>query len=689
MASDGKRPGDGGRFLPPDPRVSQPYLLTPRMALRVAIMGAVVLVAFGVLFLRLWSLQVLAATKYRSQAQDNQIRQIALQAPRGPIIDDKGRTLVDNTVSNAVVVWPADLPKQHDELYAEIWQLAKVLNEKPRHILAMITAQEQNKKLPLATTPLTLQVGITSDQAAYIYEHTAQFDGVEIQPSYLRFYHAPGGLLAQTLGYVGRIDSQQYQALHKIKVGGVQEYLLDDQIGQSGIESAYDRYLHGVPGTAQVTVDATGRPTSQVHQTRAPQPGKAIRLTIDIRLQRAAEDALKFGINLAHHTTDGWAANGGAIIAMDPNTGAILALASNPTYNPRVWVHRTANGLKPLLNNKAAAAANYPALNRAIYATYPPGSTWKPVTALAALEQRIVGPYDPLLCSSSYSPPNPYGGPLQVFKNWNPNVDNYINMPTALMESCDTYFYRLGYSFYNLPGSDQPLQQWAERFGFGKRTGIDVGGESSGLVPTIAWRKKTFTRKTDPTNWQIDSTWKPGDSIQLAIGQKDVAVTPIQLARFYSMIANGGKLVTPYLVQDAETPSSGGKGTPIVLQPLAPPLPKPVGVDPTYLQVVRDGLYQATHDPQGTSATTFASFAIPVAGKTGTAEKVVTLAGQKPQVLNQSLWCGWGPYDSPKIVVCAVIENGGHGGTAAAPAAAQVLAKFFNVPAPTVGKSSD
>ena len=687
MASDGKRrrgaPGDGGRFLPPDPRVSQPYLLTPKMALRVAIMGAIALVVFGILFLRLWSLQVLAATKYRSQAQDNQIRQIALEAPRGPILDSKGRPLVVNTVSNAVVVWPADLPKGK-ALNGEIWQLAKVLDKKPREIQATLAAQE--KAGPIATTPVTLQVGITSDQAAYIYEHSSQFTGVEIKPTYLRYYNSEG-ILAQTLGYVGRIDSEEYTKLHKLKVGGVQQYLLDDRIGQAGVESAFDRYLHGVPGTAQVTVDSTGRPTSQLRQTRAPQPGRAIRLTIDSRLQRAAESALASGIKLAHATKDGWAADGGAIVAMDPNTGAILALASNPTYKPRVWVYPTANGLKPLLNQKAAETANYPLLNRAIDVTYPPGSTWKPVTALAALEQRVVGPYDPLLCSPSYSPPNPFGGALQTFHNWDPNVSNYINMPTALMESCDTYFYRLGYDFYSLPANEgQPMQAWAEKFGFGKQTGIDIGPEASGLVPTIKWRKETFTRKTDPTNWQIDSTWKPGDSIQLAIGQKDVAATPLQLARFYSMIANGGKLVTPYLVQDAETPSSGSKGTPIVLQPLAPPLPKPTGVDPTYLQVIRDGLFRATHDPLGTSASTFANFAIPVAGKTGTAEKVVTLPGQAPQVLNQSLWCGWGPYDHPTIVVCAVIENGGHGGTAAAPAAAQVLAKFFNVPAPTTGK---
>ncbi len=679
MASDGKRPSGSRRFLPPDPRVSQPYLLTPKMALRVAIMGAVVLVAFGVLFLRLWSLEVLAATKYRSQAQNNQVRQIALEAPRGPILDSRGRRLVVNTVSNAVLVWPADLPKGK-ALNGEIWQLAKVLQKRPREITAQLAAHKNDG--PIATTPVTLQVGITSDQAAYIYEHSAQFTGVEIKPTYLRYYNSQG-LLAQTLGYVGRITPDEYKALHKLKVGGLQKYQLDDRIGQAGVEASFDQYLHGVPGTAQVTVDSSGRPTSQLRQTKAPQPGNAVRLTIDVKLQRAAENALDYGIKLARGTKDGWAADGGAIVAMDPNTGAILALASNPTYKPRVWVYPTANGLKPLLNQKAAEAANYPVLNRAIDVTYPPGSTWKPVTALAALEQRVIGPYDPLLCSATYSPPNPFGGPLQVFHNWNPNVSNYINMPTALMESCDTYFYQLGYDFFNLPADQgQPLQAWAEKVGFGKRTGIDLGPEASGLVPTIKWRKQTF-------HTAIDRTWKPGDSIQLAIGQKDVSVTPIQLARFYSLVANGGKLVTPYVVQDVEAPSSGGKGPATVLQPLAPPLPKSSGVDPSYLQVIRDGLYQATHDPLGTSSSTFAHFAIPVAGKTGTAEKVVTINGYPPQTLNQSLWCGWGPYDHPTIVVCAVIENGGHGGTAAAPAAAQVLAKFFNVPAPTAGKVSD
>ena len=672
------------RFLPPDPRVAQPYLLTPRVALRVAIVGAVALVAFGVLFLRLWSLQVLAATKYRTEAQNNQIRTISFEAPRGAILDSHGRVLVTNTVSNAVVVWPADLPKRKKALNGELWQLAKVLDRRPAQIEATIRAHRNDG--PIATTPVTLKVGITSDQLAYIGEHSTQFNGVEITPTYLRYYNAPGGLLAQTLGYVGRITPTEWAQLRHARLG----YLPDDTIGQAGVEEAFDRYLHGRPGQDQVTVDSTGRQVSPLRETVQPQPGDAVRLTIDIRLQRAAEQALQDGIKFAHTTKDGWAADGGAIVAMDPNTGAILALASSPTYQPRVWVYRTANGLKPLLDQAVAEKENYPLLNRAIDVTYPPGSTWKPVTALAALEEHIVSPYQTLDCTGSYSPPNPFGGKSQTFTNWNPYANQWMDMPTALEQSCDTYFYQLGYDFYGLPANrGQPLQRWAETFGFGRPTGIDIGPEASGLVPTIQWRKKTYTPRTDPKAWQIDSAWKPGDSIQLAIGQKDIAVTPIQLARFYSLLANNGKLVTPYVVQDVEAPSSGGNATPTVLQSFQPGLPRTVGVDPSYLQAVRQGLYLATHDPNGTSASTFASFPVPVAGKTGTAQKIVTLPGYSPQVLNQSLWCGWGPFDKPTIVVCAVIENGGHGGTAAAPAAAEVLAKFFDVKATTGGKVSD
>src|SRR2546430_12608401 len=225
------------------------------------------------------------------------------------------------------------------------------------------------------------------------------------------------------------------------------------------------------------------------------------------------------------------------------------------------------------------------------------------------------------------------------------------------------------------------LQCWASRFGFGQKTGIDLGSERSGLLPTPDWRIKTYTKKTDPGHWQIDSLWKPGDSIQLAIGQKDLLVTPMQMARFYSLIANGGRLVTPHLLLDVEQPASNGQqGRPLPTPPRA--APEPTNVDAQALAVVRDGLYQATHDTLGTSSAIFGGFPIPISGKTGTAEKVIDPGDGYPRTFNQSWWCGYGPSDSPELVVCALIENGGHGSDATAPAALQVTEPVSGKPAP-------
>jgi penicillin-binding protein 2 len=264
-----------------------------------------------------------------------------------------------------------------------------------------------------------------------------------------------------------------------------------------------------------------------------------------------------------------------------------------------------------------------------------------------------------------------------VFHNWDRFVNQGMDLPTAIAQSCDTYFYRVGNKFYLLPKDrGQPIQRWARRFGFGRTSGSDLTPQAPGLVPTIGWRHRMYTRRTDPTNWRVDRLWKPGDSIQLAIGQKDLTVTPLQMARFYAAIANGGKLVTPHILMDVENPN----GTPVPTT--APPAPRPIpGLDPANLKVVQQGLFEATHDSFGTSYGVFGSFLPSIAGKTGTAQKFVRIPGFRG-MRDQSWWCGYGPADDAKIVVCAVIENGGEGGAVAAPAAERVFAKFFNVPPP-------
>ena len=257
-------------------------------------------------------------------------------------------------------------------------------------------------------------------------------------------------------------------------------------------------------------------------------------------------------------------------------------------------------------------------------------------------------------------------------------MNGAMTLPTALAASCDTDFSRLGYDFYLLPKErGQPLQRWAAHFGFGQATGIDVGHEERGLLPTIAWRQRTYTKSSDPCCWQIDSLWKPGDSVQLAIGQKDLLVTPLQMTRFYALVANGGRLVRPHVLADVEQPGSSGLPGRI-LSTFTAPAPRASGVDLAALAVVREGLLAAAHASYGTSSGIFGRFPVAVAGKTGTAEKAVQIGGAN-RLLSQSWWCGYAPADRPTIALCVLIENGGFGAEAAAPAALKVLQSYFNV----------
>src|SRR4051794_5974560 len=604
--------------MPGDPHVTEPYRLTPQLALRVAMLGFVALAVFAMLFLRLWALQVLSADKYLKVAQDNRARTILTDSPRGLVVDRNGRVLVRNAPGVSIVLWPSDLPKVSSERVAELRHLASFTGVSLKKLQTRI---QEFANDPL--TPVVVRRGAAEDQISYFEEHRLDFPGVDEKTTYLRAYPHQS-LAAQLLGYVGEINETQLKAKRK------QGYSLGDVIGQAGIEASYDQYLRGKDGREQFTVDSRGRRTSAVTPVTTPRAGYTLKLTLDVNVQRAAERALKEGINLAH--ADGeWAADGGAIVAMDPRDGAILAMASYPTYKPSIYVNRDPAKLKPLQNAAAAERANFPGFNRALEVGYPPGSTFKPVTALAGMQEHIISPGTSLLCSPSVKVAG------QKFDNWDPNVDSYITLPTALAESCDTYFYQVGYAFYALPPSrGHALQLWSSRFGFGARSGIDVGPETSGLVPTPEWRCVHFGGP--PCSGYVDRVWKPGYSVQLAIGQGDLLVTPMQMARFYSMLANGGQLVTPHVAEDVELPTSDPK-TPAIQQRFAAQPPTPSGVDPEALRSVQEGLWEGTHSSIGTSSGVFGSFPISISGKTGTAEKLVRLPGYPNQLkLNQSWW---------------------------------------------------
>ena len=618
------------------------------MALRVGILGVIAIVVFCALFFRLWALQVISGERYLENANNNQIRSFGVIAPRGSIVDRDGDVLVSNMPGTLVQIWPAALENvpivERDKMLRRISML---LGLKSKNVREKVEERLQSDPL----TPVTIDTGVGELRTAYLMEHQGEFPGVQITETYLRNYEQ-GNLAAQILGHVGEISSDQ------LKDKAEQGYAAGDRIGQTGIEAVYDNYLRGVRGQGRVFVDALGRITSEREFSQLPEAGDNIRLTLDVDLQRAAEDALNFGIGLAHEQGE-WAADGGAIVAMDVDTGEILALASNPTFDPRVYVGRVD---EKDLADLAKRSANYPQLNRAIAGGYPPGSTFKPFVALAALETGVLSPSEMIQCTGK----EVIDG--QTFMNWDPYKNEPMTVSTALANSCDTFFYNVALRFYER--KDSPLQRWSRTMGFGSGTGIDLGPESKGLVPTPSWRRKTF--KTE-----IDRIWTSGDSVQLAIGQGDLLVSPLQMTRGYAMIANGGKLVEPHLVKSVEEPRNEGE-PPVVLRPYTPKPPRDLDIDPYALSVVQGALYDATHASYGTSQSVFGSFPVGIAGKTGTAEKYVELPGYQG-VRDQSWWCGYGPYEAPEIAVCALIENGGHGGTAAAPTALKVFEKYFNV----------
>ena len=363
-------------------------------------------------------------------------------------------------------------------------------------------------------------------------------------------------------------------------------------------------------------------------------------------------------------------ANGGAIVAIDPRNGEIRALASNPTY-PAARLRRPAEPceLARLVNQREAEAANFPSINRVTQGLYPPGSTWKPLTALAAMQEHTLAPYSTVPCTSTYIA----GRDRQVFRNWEPNVNAAMTLPTALGASCDTYFYKVGEDFYKLPPErGQPLQAWAHRLGFGRPTGIDVGPEEAGLVPTIAWKRQRWADN------EIEKLWKPGDSIQLAIGQKDLLVTPLQMAVFYSFVANGGKLVKPHVASRIEESGDEQRPADRPAQPgaaaaaLAERRPGRARRDP------RRPLQGDARELRHASSRSSAPSRSRSPARRAPRRRAVTSAATSTTSTSRGSAATARP-TSPSWSSAGSIENGGFGGAVAAPATAKVFAKYFGI----------
>ena len=614
--------------------------LTPQLAFRVAVIGGVALMAFAVIFFRLWYLQVLSGDRYLAEASDNRVREIKVQAPRGEIVDRNGTPLVVNRSGLALVISPDKISSDRDQRREVYERLGKLLRMKPDRIERR--AERELQAVPFSSA--TIKSDVADPVAAYVLERQDRFPGVEVERQFVRKY-PHGEIGAHLFGTVGEINEEQ---LKDERYNGVE---LGDRIGQTGIESQYDRFLRGRNGAARVEVDALGNISKRLNK-KQPQQGRQLRLSVDLNVQRAGQEALAGGTGK------------GAFAVMDVNSGEIVALGSQPSFDPNGF----AKSYKRLAKDETD-----PLTNRAVQGGYPTGSTFKLITAVAALESGVITPDTVLNDSGSITVGT------QVFKNAGGAVNGALALRQALTVSSDVFFYQLGMQL-DTKGDGLGLQRWARKLGVGRKTGIDLPEELPGRIPTPAWRNRGYrqyqrcVKKEKPSLIQIqegkcgffDRPWTIGDNINLSVGQGDIAANPLQMAVAYATVANGGKVLRPRLGLRIE--DSTGRA----LQQLEAPTARRVKIDDSYRQAILDGLFGAANSPGGTSTPVFEGFPIDVCGKTGTAEKGLGRA-------DQSWYLALAPCPNPKYVVAVTDEAGGFGADTAAPMARLILSQLFNV----------
>jgi penicillin-binding protein 2 len=608
---------------------------------RIGIIGLAAVGLFGLLALRLWSLQVLQGPRFAAAAQRQTYRLVELPAPRGQIVDAKGRLLAGTTGGLAVSVdsaalglidrhgrwWPTH---QGRMLLKRLGRLAGVPS-------ATFIQRIRHSEFKSPYSSAVVLPRISRDLGFFLDEHARQFPGIRVVALPRRSYPS-GSIGGEFLGLLGEISPAQLAArTHPgLRPGAI--------VGQSGAEATYDRILNGGLEKARVVVDARGRPIGPARVVRMPPPASGLQLTVDLRLQRVAERAIRDGIALAH-ANGHYDASAGSAVVMNPRDGSIYAIASYPRFD-QARAATDPEYLRALLNPNDP---RHLLLNRATQGMYPTGSTFKPIVAQAALAAGLITPYSTLPCTSTYTVGN------HVFRNVEAGVNASLTLPEALSISCDTWFYRLGSMFYYRQEQGHlDIQNWARRLGAGRPTGFDVPGEAPGLVPTPGWLRRTFKER-----WQ--RIWYEGYSVNLAVGQGQLAITPLQLAVAYSTLANGGTVVRPHVGRDVLNASGQ------IVRALKFPARRHVKLYD--VGAIRDGLYAAAHT--GTSGSVFGSFPIPVAGKTGTAEA--------PPGGDHSWYASWAPAYNPKLVVVVMIEHGGFGAEAAAPAAKEIYSAYFGV----------
>jgi penicillin-binding protein 2 len=593
-----------------------------KLALRIAIFGGVALALFVLLFFRLWFLQVLNGDRYLAEANNNRTREFRVSAPRGEVLDRSGKILVANRTSLALQINPRKLPASAAQRRAELTRLAALTHSSLNRLRK--TMHEQLNLAPSA--PVTLRRDVGSYLVFYLQENQDRFPGVTVQRVFVRRY-PDGTLAAHILGNVGEVSEEQ---LKEHRNRGLQP---GDEIGQDGVEYTYDRFLRGRPGITRIQVDAFGQPTRNGRLvSQPPVPGDSLKLTIDSDVQAAGESAL--------------AARGlpGGFVTMNVDNGEILGLGSFPSFDPSVFTRPMTQAQVNALYRDPVAA---PLTDRAIAGLYPTGSTFKLITAIAALESGVITPGTSIYDGGSLT----VGG--QPFQNAGGASYGSLTLVPALQVSSDVFFYTLGLDMWDTGD----LQHWAHMLGIGRPTGLDLPGAAEGLLPTQHWRNELYAEGG------TERPWSAGDNIQLATGQGDLQTNPLQMAIAYAAMANGGTVVTPHVGSQIDDP----KGR--VLREFNPGPRRHIKIDPEYRATILEGLHEAAQAPGGTSYAVFGGFPIEVAGKTGTAQRV----GHA----DQSWYIVLAPYPNPRIVTAVTIEEGGFGAESAAPAALQILEAYF------------
>ena len=615
--------------------------------LRMTALAVLVFVCFGILTARLVWLQVIHHDQYMAQAEDNRIALVPIMPNRGLIVDRNGVVLAQNYSAYTLEITPSKLQAN---LESVIDELAKIVSIEPKDRKRFKRLMEESRSF--ASVPLRTR--LTDDEVARFTAQRFRFPGVEVQARLFRQYPL-GEVASHVVGYIGRINAKEAAALEESDDAA--NYNGTDHIGKEGLEKKYERYLHGTTGYEEVERSAGGRAIRTLSR-RAPVPGSNLILSIDIELQKVVEEA--FGNRR------------GAFVAIEPETGDVLAYVSRPGFDPNLFV----DGIDTQSWNELNTSLDRPLMNRPLSGTYPPGSTFKPFMSLAALELGFRRPEQGIRDPGFFM----LGG--HRFNDDKPGGHGYVDMYRSIAESCDTYYYQLG----NEMGIDN-IARFMAPFGFGSPTGIDLEHEKTGVLPSKEWKANRFKRN------RAAQKWVGGDTISISIGQGFNNYTMIQLAHAVANLANNGVVMKPHLVKLIEDGATRERTL------TTPKESRRIPLKQENIDFIKRAMVGVTQEAYGTGRRAFANAGYISGGKTGTAQ-VIGLKGQKYNAhaiderhRDNALYTAFAPADKPKIAIALVVENAGFGASEAAPIARKALDYYLlgkrpTPPAPAAGKAA-